>query len=203
MKLFKTLMSGFLVAGVMSASALYAQSDLADIHNGAGQEHEELQVRDAAQVIASQGQGEQTPRPQDKKLRVFDADTFPSLLFTYWEQVAIQDAKASRGLTRPPTASELDRSFDQTIEEPKVKPPTEERDIYLSGIVYEGAKEWVIWLNGARVTPDALPKEALDLKVYKDYIEIKWYDEFTNKIFPIRLKPHQRFNIDARIFLPG
>jgi hypothetical protein len=32
---------------------------------------------------------------------------------------------------------------------------------------------------------------------------MKWFDEYTNQVFPIRLRPHQRFNIDARMFLPG
>jgi len=75
--------------------------------------------------------------------------------------------------------------------------------VTLGGIVYKGDDDWTIWLNGERVTPSAVPKEVMDLQVYKDYIEVKWLDEYTNSIFPLRLRAHQRFNMDMRIFLPG
>ena len=77
------------------------------------------------------------------------------------------------------------------------------REISLAGIVYRGAKEWTIWLNDLRVSPTAIPDEVLDLKVHKDYIELEWFDSSTNQIFPIRLRAHQRFNLDTRMFLPG
>ncbi len=129
---------------------------------------------------------------------------FQPILFTYWEHVAIQDARNSRGLVRAPSAEELARSLRTRDDlEVKPRPPPEERELFLSGIVYKQGKNWTIWLNGKRVTPDALPVEILDLKVYKTYVEMKWFDEYTNQIFPIRLRPHQRFNIDTRIFLPG
>ncbi len=133
----------------------------------------------------------------------FDAESFPSVLFTYWEQVAIEDARRSRGARRAPTDAELERDLRKGSQDEKQKPPPEERNIALSGISYEGQKNWTIWLNGQRVTPRAIPEEALDLKVFKEYIEIKWFDEYTNRIIPIRLRPNQRFNIDSRIFLPG
>ena len=79
----------------------------------------------------------------------------------------------------------------------------EKREIILGGILYVSDDDWTIWLNGKRVTPKALPKEVIDLKVYDAHIEVKWFDDWTNQIFPIRLKTHQRFNIDTRIFLPG
>lgn len=127
----------------------------------------------------------------------------PSLVFTFWEHTAIKDARRSRGMVRPPTDDELMKDLKQGPQTFKNKPPPEERDISLGGIVYVTAEDWTIWLNGKRVTPKALPKEAIDLKVYDGYIEMKWFDEYTNQIFPIRLRPHQRFNIDTRIFLPG
>ena len=69
--------------------------------------------------------------------------------------------------------------------------------------MYSQADNWVVWLNGQRVTPEAIPKEIMDIKVRKDYVELKWYDSFSNLIYPVRLQPHQRFNLDSRIFLPG
>lgn len=131
----------------------------------------------------------------------FDVSTIPSSMLTYWEQSAIIEALNAEGFARPTTYSEI-LEGDEFIEE-RPKPPPEERYLSLGGIVYVSSKEWTVWLNGKRVTPEALPPEAIDLKVQKSYIEIKWFDDYTNQIFPIRLRPHQRFNIDTRIFLPG
>jgi len=126
------------------------------------------------------------------------------ILFTYAEYLAIEEARHTRAFVRAPTQDELLHDFQaEEAQSEKVKPPPEKRFIFLSGIVYKPGKKWTIYLNGQRVTPDALPKEIMDLKVYKTYVEMKWYDDYTNQIFPIRLRPHQRFNIDARVFLPG
>jgi hypothetical protein len=43
----------------------------------------------------------------------------------------------------------------------------------------------------------------MDIKVSRAYIDLKWFDGYTNKIYPIRLRPQERFNLDSRIFLPG
>ncbi len=135
---------------------------------------------------------------------IFNPDDYNSVVFTYWEYVAIRDAKNARGVARPVSESELMRDLSLGEDEAeKIKPPPEERELRLGGLVYRGGSDWAVWLNEKRVTPDAIPKEVLDLKVFKTYIEFKWFDDYTNQIFPIRLRPHQRFNLDARVFLPG
>lgn len=113
----------------------------------------------------------------------------PSLFFTVWEHDLVIDAR--RGLTTrmPGTDDGVAASGP--------------RDLALGGIVYRNGKDWTIWLNSLRISPDALPEEILDLKVYKDYVELEWFDASTNQIFPIRLRAHQRFNLDTRMFLPG
>lgn len=155
-------------------------------------------------VQPMQVQKQLTQVVNDRKGPVFNRNEYPSMLFTFWEHTAISDARRARGSTRAPTESELMRDLKtNNQEELRVKPPAEEREIKLSGILYQGGGKWTIWLNGERVTPQAIPEEVMDLKVYNDYIEFKWFDVYTNRIFPIRLRPHQRFNIDTRIFLPG
>lgn len=124
------------------------------------------------------------------------------IVFSYWERAAVSDARNSRGLVRPPTEEELMRGI-KTPNAQKVKPPPEEREIKLGGIVFVASNDWAIWLNGKRVTPEAIPSEVMDLKVYKEYVEMKWFDDYTNQIFPLRIRAHERFNIDTRIFLPG
>ncbi len=125
-----------------------------------------------------------------------------SVFFTDWERAAIANAKALRGMVRSVSDSEMQTTglYDDM---PRPKPPPEARNITLNGIVYNAYNDWTIWLNGKRITPDALPKEAIDLKVYKEYIEVEWYDDYTNRVLPIRLRANQRFNVDTRIFLPG
>ncbi len=130
-----------------------------------------------------------------------DPNKIPSLFFTYWEHAALLDAKRARGDVRPPTEAELRARLPDDGERPR--PPPEERELKLGGIVYVTGDEWTIWLNKMRITPEAVPPEVLDLEVFEEYIEIKWHDDYTGQIFPIRLRPHQRFNFDMRIFLPG
>lgn len=126
---------------------------------------------------------------------------YPSLFFTYWQHQAIMDAKSSRGHVRPPTPEELAALKNGSEED--IKPDPGPRELSLGGIVYEGADDWTIWLNEQRITPKAIPKEIIDLQVFKDYVEVKWHDEFTGRIYPVRLRAHERFNLDMRIYLPG
>ncbi|MCD8520193.1 MAG: hypothetical protein LRY36_01395 [Alphaproteobacteria bacterium] len=135
--------------------------------------------------------------------RTVQPDELRSLFFTFWEHNAIKDARNARGLARPPTEAELAMLSDGGEELERIRPPPEEREIRLGGIVFTRQGDWTIWLNSKRITPQALPREIVELRVYKDYIELKWLDEYTRQIFPIRLRPHQRFNMDSRIFLPG
>jgi hypothetical protein len=121
------------------------------------------------------------------------------LMFTADEYFLLQKAM-QEFTTRPPTAAAV-RSSQEFGEDTVLDPGI--RELSLSGIVYRGKSDWTIWFNEQRVTPKAIPEEVLDLKVTKDYIDLKWYDGYTNRIFPVRLRPHQRFNLDTRIFLPG
>lgn len=126
-----------------------------------------------------------------------ESKKIPSLFFTFWQHQSILKAKRSRGAVKAPTQEELDALNEGDGLEPPV------REVALGGIVYDGPKDWTIWINNQRVTPDAVPKEALDLHVFKDYIEVQWIDDYTNQVFPLRLRAHQRFNLDTRIFLTG
>ncbi len=136
---------------------------------------------------------------------VVDIATKPSLFLTIPESDLILDARlglntrpidepGAPGADLPPGAVELPTSA-LSVDAP--------REIKLSGLLYKSKSDWIIWLNGKRITPKSLPTEVYDIKVYKNYIELEWFDGNTNQIFPIRLRPHQRFNLDARMFLPG
>ncbi|WP_435642028.1 hypothetical protein [Micavibrio aeruginosavorus] len=123
-------------------------------------------------------------------------ESMPSLFFTAWQHALLQEAK-QLFITRPPTTTEL--ASDGTV----VSRPTGPREVSLGGILYSNKDSWTVWLNGVRITKDAIPKQILDIRVARQYIDLKWFDSSTNLVFPIRLRPHERFNLDARIFLPG
>lgn len=153
-----------------------------------------------------QSQTQPQPQPQTAPTSaapdaVASEPVFRSLLFSLNEMNLIDGALSLRGAIRPLEPGEVEQSMNGLDGVEKPKP--ENRDVSLGGIVYISNKDWTIWLNGARVTPGALPKEALGLTVRDRLVELQWFDEYTNQIFPIRLRPHQRFNLDTRMFLPG
>ena len=125
-----------------------------------------------------------------------------SSFLTYDELDLLRQARAGL-ITALPTDEELDSGeVDEDTGEVIVRPESR-RFIRLGGIVYVSAEDWSLWLNGREVRPNAIPSKVLDLKVYREYIELEWFDPQTNQIFPIRLRPNQTFNLDARLFLPG
>ncbi len=153
----------------------------------------------SAQNNDGEGVQKEAKKRVSSKMDEFPIDRIPSLFFTKWQHQSINDAKNKRGVVRPPTQAELEAM--KRGEEVEVEPA--ERNVTLGGIVYHSEKDWTIWLNGQRVTPDAVPEEVLDLQVFDNYIDVKWIDTSTNQVFPIRLRAHQTFNLDMRIFLPG
>lgn len=134
------------------------------------------------------------------KNKVFEPSGIPSLVFTASQHALLREARIGFN-TRVPTAQELKDFGDPN--DPNYRPPPSLREISLQGIAFITPDEWTIWLNKKRVTPEAIPSEAVDLRVYKEFIELRWYDAQTNQVYPIRIRPNQTFNIDARMFLPG
>lgn len=153
-------------------------------------------------VAHSQEQERDTMQEMLERLK-FRAPTvqlnqIPSLFFTSDEAALIASVR-SGVIARPPTEREL----NEGDREEEVRPEPGIRELSLGGIVYKSSSDWTIWMNGQKITPDRIPPQVLDIRVRKDHIKLKWFDPYTNQIFPIKLKPHQRFNVDTRIFLPG
>jgi hypothetical protein len=115
-----------------------------------------------------------------------------SLVLTMWEHLLIEEWRQTNNIaTRAPDPGEVKSG------------PTGLRELSLGGIIFRNREDWTVWLNGQRLKPDALPREVMDINVAKKFVELKWYDAQSNLIYPIRLRPHQRFNLDSKIFLPG
>lgn len=212
MRLFIFTVGLLFVAGGLSAVAVAQDAEGLDLESEVAVEGEPAMAAEPESLIeenvapTENAQAlAQDEQPASDGKPVFRPEEYASLVFTFWEQDAIELARRAAngdGSTRAVTDYQIEESQKRDLTE-KIKPPPEKREIRLAGILFNEQDNWTIWLNEKRVTPEALPKEVIDLKVYKSYIEFKWFDDYTNRIYPIRLRPHQRFNIDTRIFLPG
>jgi hypothetical protein len=121
----------------------------------------------------------------------------PTLFFTQDEHRELQSLLAS---------IDVDRSLDSltsALPTAQIDGFAGARELSLGGIFYKGGGDWIVWLNNQRLTPDRLPKELQDIKVYKNYVEIKWRDQNGGKVHAVRLRPNQRYNMDSRSFAPG
>jgi hypothetical protein len=125
-----------------------------------------------------------------------------TVFYTLWQHSLMKEAERDFQTKKPEDANASNNSG--TLVEEAPPEPTGPREISLGGISYVSAKRWTVWFNGQRITPETLlPDQMIDMNVHSDFIEIKWFDDFTNLVFPIRLRPHQRFNLDSKMFLPG
>ncbi len=125
----------------------------------------------------------------------YEKPVMKSLFFNLMEYALIQEARRGFEARLPGTNRSSTQSRSREIRA--------RRDLMLGGIIYTSADNWSVYLNEVRITPNHLPEEILDIQVHNDFIRLKWFDKGTNTIFPVRLRPNQRFNLDARLFFPG
>lgn len=135
------------------------------------------------------------------KKQAYVRSQIPSLFFTSSQHALLREARVGFNTRIPGLRGES--AGDADPNDPNYRPPVSLREVSLAGILYNSDEDWTVYLNKVRVTPDAIPSEVVDIKVFKDYIELRWFDQVSNQVFPIRLRPNQRFNLDARVFLPG
>lgn len=186
------------LAFIYSAKSYAQNNQVNSVTNNALNSHNGAQPQDTNKP--SSDQGEEGALVSD----VVGPDDVGTLFFVNNEFAALMDAKKLRGSVRPPRASEINnvlKPVEYSLEKPK--PPPAQRELSLGGILYSSKDDWTIWLNGKRVTPTAIPSEVLGMQVFNQYIEMRWLDDWSGQIFPIRLRPHERFNMDTRIYLPG
>lgn len=117
-----------------------------------------------------------------------------SLFFTPQQMAAIHQALV--GIYMPLFEQEQSITGTSAV-------PLAPRTIHLAGLLYSSDKNWIVWLNGFRLTPERLLPEVIEINVDSKGVRLKWYDAFSNKIIGIRLRPHQIYDIDTGILLPG
>jgi hypothetical protein len=140
---------------------------------------------------------EQVNQDVDQEMKRLDKveGGIPSLLFTDGEYATLLAAISSYRSGNVLNPDDLDPDV--------LVPQVVSRHLVLAGISYGDENNWVIWLNGMRMTPNNLSSEVRDIKVYKTYIEVRWFDDVTQSLIPVRLRPNQRFNLDSQSFHRG
>lgn len=77
------------------------------------------------------------------------------------------------------------------------------RVLSLAGVVFRKDDDWIVWLNGHKLTPKNLLPEIVDIDVEKNLVHLRWYDIGLNDIIAITLRPHQTYDIVTGLLLPG
>ena len=81
--------------------------------------------------------------------------------------------------------------------------PKKPRVLKLSGVLYKSPDDWVVWLNGNRVTPNNILPEIIKIEVEPAKIHLKWFDYGFNDVIFITLRPNQFYDIETGLLLPG
>lgn len=81
--------------------------------------------------------------------------------------------------------------------------PKKPRVLKLSGVIYKSPDDWVVWLNGNRVTPNNRLPEIINIEVEPTKIHLKWFDYGFNDVIFITLRPNQFYDIETGLLLPG
>lgn len=131
-----------------------------------------------------------------------DLNEMPSLFFTKWEHDLLIEARLG-STTRPVNPGDPGEMEVFALPGDTTGVAGAPTEVELGGILYVSPSDWTIWLNGARVTPTAIPSMIMDIKVFKSHIDMEWLDRGSNQIYPIRLRAHQKFNLESRMFLPA
>lgn len=139
------------------------------------------------------------------KKELYIPPSIQSLFISPAQQSLLREARGGFNTQTPTETPELASLPDGLDRDgPSLDSPgVSVRSLSLGGIVFITPDDWTIWLNKKRITSNKIPREAIDLRVYKDFIELRWFDAQSNQIFPIRLRPNQTFNLDVKTFVPG
>lgn len=164
-------------------------------------------ARAQEEAAAPEGDAAEAVAIEIKKEDIAPIEPYPegyrSLFYTLKEHRALLDSIARKAAPMPRHDEGNEDMEDEDIIIEKEKGPPPPRILHLSGIVYTSANDWTLWLNGLRVVPRDMPPAIKDIKVSKEYIDLKWFDATSGQTIPVRLRPHQRFNIDSKTFMPG
>lgn len=115
-----------------------------------------------------------------------------SFFLTPVEIISIQQAMAGRVTS----AKTLSAAAKQQVQVNQI--------IRISGVVYHAPEDWIVWVNGQKVTPGNLLPEMIDIKVRdSSAVALKWFDINNGRVIAITLRPQQTYDVTTGILLPG
>ncbi len=128
--------------------------------------------------------------------RELDKFFIDSFMFSGAEAALIQ--KAMGGRVEKPQQTQETLKIEKKVVIPK------RRVIKISGVLFRSPKDWAVWINGRKITPDVSLPEIIEIKVKSSsYLHLKWYDVGLNKVISITMRPNQTYDITTGILLPG
>ena len=139
------------------------------------------------------------PPPKSKHLggltdKEFDKFFSGSFLFSPAEVALIQKALMGK-VDVPEQTLSIEKKTEAQI--------PQRRLIQVSGVLYRGKGDWIVWINNRKVTPNKLLPEILEIKVNNSsYVHLKWFDVGLNAVIAITMRPNQTYDITSGVLLP-
>lgn len=191
-----TLFKGTTLCAVFAAMTLYfafpltalAQAAAGDVKKQAAAVDPKKAAADAKKA---EREAEKRAKEEQARIAAEIAARPPfskSLLFTDLELDTIRKAEAGRAV-----------QSTKNIESVELIPV--DRKIWLQGIFYQSSNNWIIWLNGYKLTPYYLLPEIRGIRVDRDRVDLEWYDIGKNGIINISMQPHQVYDIVTGILV--
>lgn len=82
------------------------------------------------------------------------------------------------------------------------KPIPQVRTIVITGMNYFSDDNWIVWLNGQKVTPYIRPREVQEIDVRPGVVHLKWFDIGANKTLRLSMRPNEVYDIVTGVTLP-
>lgn len=73
--------------------------------------------------------------------------------------------------------------------------PSGKGDIRLGAVLYYGADDWVLWLQGEKWTPKTAHEDIQVLAVTEDHVRLLWRKNKDRKPVEVTLRPHQSYRL--------
>jgi hypothetical protein len=78
-----------------------------------------------------------------------------------------------------------------SIMHPEYNAPAETEGVTLNGILFVSDKEWVIWINHKRITPNKSPEWLKIIKVSENSVQCEY--QFQKLWYQVTLEPYDTF----------
>lgn len=82
------------------------------------------------------------------------------------------------------------------------KPIPQVRTIVITGMNYFSPDNWIVWLNGQKITPYIRPSEVQEIEVHPGVVHLKWFDIGANKTLRLSMRPNEVYDIVTGVTLP-